>query len=240
MKHLWRTGGLVAVLLGSYLVLPAQAQIDVNTRLRDFLAGTFDGTLTMTGPILAPNGTAPLPAYSFSAEPTLGFRRTSAALVGLEGALTASSNITGSNLFATTNVSLGNAGAIYWTTRAGIRSPADGTVTIANGANTIGSQLKVDALPTTGTCGTSPAVAAGSTPFAGQVDVGTGTPASCVVVFGGTAFPTAPFCTANIVSATASEARAIAVVATTAQVTFTPATAFVASVDVAWHCISAK
>jgi hypothetical protein len=176
------------------------------------------------------DGTAGAPAYSFASEPTLGFYRSSAGIVTLNGSLSYTGNING-----------GAASLINWAGRLRLASPADGQLTLTNNAQTIGVELKVDALPVTGACGAgSPAVVAGSTPLAGSITVGTGGPTSCVVTFNGTAFPSAPFCTANVVTSTAGTTRAIGTLSTTAQVTLTPATAFVDSSVVAWQCISAK
>jgi hypothetical protein len=148
-------------------------------------------------------------------------------------------NTTG-NVVSASNLIAGAGANIYWSGRSIMTSPATGLWQVENQAGTSGARLKVDALPTAGACGASPAVTAGSTPLAGSIFVGTDTPASCIVIFGGTAFPSAPFCTANIVTTTAGSTRAIGALSTATQVTFTPATAFAASSTLAWQCISSK
>lgn len=198
-------------------------------------AGSVIESPTVNGQILAADGTALLPTYSFASEPTLGFWRSAAGNVTMQGALTTTGAINATGTIGTSAAgAFGFAGRGYW------QAPANGVFTFANAALTIGSEFKVDALPTAGACGTSPAVTAGSTPLAGSIMAGTDTPASCVVVFGGTSFPSAPFCTANVVTTTAASTRAIGTLSTTTQLTLTPATAFAASSTVSWHCISSK
>ncbi len=101
---------------------------DLQTLLSKFLIQLYAGNVTFTAQSLAGDGTAPLPAYSFASEPTLGFRRTSAALVGLEGGLTSSATITALNYI------LGATGYVWWNGRALLRSPADGALTLNNQA----------------------------------------------------------------------------------------------------------
>lgn len=130
------------------------------------------------------------------------------------------------------------AGQILWTSRAVLKSPADGAMSINNNGETIGSRLKADALPTVNTgFGTSPAITTGSTPLAGSVNVGTGGVAtSGVIDFGGTAFPSAPFCVA-----TTTTTNAVTRVATSAtQLTLNSTTAWAASDVVFWMCISSR
>ncbi len=199
---------------------------DLQTLLAMFLRDLYAGTVTFTGSSLGGNGTALLPAYSFTSEPTLGFWRSSAGVVTLQGSLT-STGI----LQAGTYLRAGAGGSR-------ITSPTDGTLTIMNAATTIGAAFKVDALPTVGSgFGTSPAVTAGSTPLAGSVNVGTGGVATTgVITFGGTAFPVAPVpivmnqTTGAVVRATAS----------TTQLTITAPAAFTASDVISWICIGSK
>lgn len=115
---------------------------------------------------------------------------------------------------------------------------ANGLLPITKGDKSIGSTIKVDALPTVGSgFGTSPSVTAGSTPFAGSVNVGTGGAATTgVITFGGTAFPSAPFCTYSTTT-TNGVTRGTP---TTTQLTLNSTTAWTASDIVSWHCISAK
>ena len=123
-------------------------------------------------------------------------------------------------------------------TRGGFISPADGTLSFTNYAGTIGSQLKVDALPTIASgFGTTPGITAGSTPLAGSVNVGTGGVAtSGVINFNGTAFPSAPF----VVCMNTTTAAVLRCTATTTQLTITAPAAFVASDVVTWIAISSK
>lgn len=136
------------------------------------------------------------------------------------------------------NLSMSSGGRIFWSTRAQIISPADGSLVVENNAQTIGSQLKADALPTVASgFGTSPSITAGSTALAGSVNVGTGgTATTGVIAFNGTAFPSAPFCTAtpttsNVVQRVASS---------TTQLTLNVTTAWTASDVIFWQCISSK
>lgn len=101
-----------------------------------------------------------------------------------------------------------------------------------------GVTFNVSALPTVSAgCGTSPAVIAGSTPLAGSVNVGTGgTATTCTIAFGGTAFPSAPFCTysnstSNVVTRGTPTASTLVLNTTTA---------WGASDIVTWICISSK
>jgi hypothetical protein len=177
--------------------------------------------------MLAPDGTSALPAYSFASEPTAGFWRESAGVVRLQGAFKSTSWIESPN-----------SGYIAWSTRMLMRSPANGVLNLANYAETVGSQLKVDALPTVSSAfGTSPSVTAGSTPFAGSVNVGTGGVAtSGVINFNGTAFPSTPFCTASA----QTNYSTMRVIPSTTQLTLIAQVAWSASEIVSWHCISAK
>lgn len=138
--------------------------------------------------------------------------------------------------------STSNTGAagVFFGTSAGAQlnlNVADGTAVLQNGAATIGSRFKTDALPTAGTCGTSPAVTAGSTPLDGSINVGTGgTATSCTVTYNGTAFPSAPFCTiTNQLSNSVTRYTS-----TTTVLTLNTTTAWTASDVITWHCISAK
>lgn len=116
--------------------------------------------------------------------------------------------------------------------------PANGTLNVTNNANTIGSQLKVDALPTVASgFGTSPSITAGSTPLAGSVNVGTGGVAvSGIINWNGTAFPSAPFVTC-LNTTTAAILRCVS---STTQLTITAPVAFVASDVIVWQAISSK
>lgn len=174
------------------------------------------------------DGTALLPCYSWASEPTLGFYRSSANVIATGGTLNVG------------NLNLPNAGSIFWGTRAGIQSPTDGSLALVNNAVSIGVRLKFDALPVyaTGFGAVTPAVVAGSTPTAGAINVGTGAiSATGTVTFGGTAFPSVPFCLCGSTVA----AGACSTDGTSATVlTLTTAVAPVASAVIRWWCPSAK
>ena len=122
--------------------------------------------------------------------------------------------------------------------RGKILGPADGVFNLANNAVAIGSQLKVDALPTVSSgFGTTPGITAGSTPLAGSINVGTGGVAtSGVINFNGTAFPSAPF----VVCMNTTTGAVVRATASTTQLTITAPAAFVASDVIAWVAISSK
>lgn len=191
---------------------------------------TFAGDVTSGGEFYASNGTSGAPSYSFTSEPTLGFWRSAAGAVTLQGGLatTASLQLTG----ATTN------GEVRMSGNTILQAPAGGTLALLNFSRTIGSTFKVDALPTIASgFGTSPAVTAGSTPFAGSVDVGTGgVAASGVITFGGTAFPSAPFC----VIGSSTGTYQLRSVTTTTTIQLIANVAFTASDKISWICVSAK
>ncbi len=132
----------------------------------------------------------------------------------------------------------GVSSSVGWNGRAVILSPVDGVITLNNNAAAIGSQLKVDALPTVASgFGTSPAITAGSTPLAGSVNVGTGgTATSGIINFNGTAFTAAPFCIADSTSSNITTRTS----ASTTQLTLTTTVAWGASDVLDWICISSK
>lgn len=131
-------------------------------------------------------------------------------------------------------------GYLAFTGSGDLRNTADGNWTIETASNTIGVRIKADALPSVSLCGGgSPAVTAGSTPLAGSVTVGT-TVSTCTITFGGTAFPSAPFCIANVATATAGTTRVIGTTTTTGTLVIVPASNFVDSSVVAWHCFGSK
>jgi hypothetical protein len=215
-----------AAITGSALITAAKGLGFTGSR-----AVTSGGVITAPQ-LLAPDGTALLPAYSFASEPTLGFWRVSAALVRLQGSLSVTGEVV-SNTLVTTPA----AGFFQFVGRALLASPANGSIVVENNAATIGSQLKADALPTVASgFGTSPAVTAGSTPFAGSVNVGTGAPGTTGTVnFAGTAFPSAPFCQAN----NTITLQVVKAAATTTQLVLTSA-GFTVSDVVTWLCVSSK
>lgn len=186
-----------------------------------------------SGTFTAGDGTALLPAYSFASEPTLGFWRSSAGNITLQGALNATSAISATNFNATSGGSYGFSASGY------LSAPANGVFTLRNAAVTIGAEFKVDALPTIASgFGTSPSVTAGSTPFAGSVNVGTGgAVATGTINFNGTAFPSAPFCVA---STTLQAAAAVRAFANTTSLSLTSAANFPSGEVISYICVSSK
>lgn len=149
-------------------------------------------------------------------------------------------NLTTSGSFTVSgDITAAAANYIGFTGRSFWKSTVNGSFSAVNAADSIGVQLKFDALPTVASgFGASPAVTAGSTAFAGSVNVGTGGAAtSGVVNFNGTAFPSAPFCT---VTPSLTNAVTRPTTVTTTQLTLTTTTAWTASDVVIWQCISAK
>jgi hypothetical protein len=187
-----------------------------------------------TSGVLLPDGTSGAPAAAFASEPTLGVWRSGAGNVTLQGIL----NTTGV-ISSASSVAAAAAASFQLTSRATISAPAVGAVNLQNWAATVGAQFKVDALPTvTAGGGTSPAVTAGSTPLAGSVNVGSGSPgATITITFGGTAFPSAPFA----VCMNVTTGLAVKATASTTTLVITPQTGnFGASDVIVWHCISSK
>lgn len=131
-----------------------------------------------------------------------------------------------------------SASAIFYGTRGSTGATATGVFQFQNNATTAGSILKVDALPTIASgFGTSPFIVAGSTPFAGAVNVGTGgTAVGGVVNFNGTAFPSIPFCVASG-RATNGVTR---LTPSTTQLNFDINVAWNAGDTLSWICVSAK
>jgi hypothetical protein len=145
------------------------------------------------------------------------------------------------HLTAGGNITVGTGSSLLLGNRGIFSAPAVGQINLLNAAGTIGSQLKVDALPTVSACGAgSPAVIAGSTPLSGGVTVGTGGPITCTITFNGTAYPSAPRCSGAVETVTAANARAMGYSATTTVLTIVPATAWADGSVANWHCISAK
>jgi hypothetical protein len=162
-----------------------------------------------------------------------GLSRTSAGAVAVGNGTQGDSSGT---VTATQFTALGP-GAFAFVTRGFLTASADALFTLRNAGVSSGSVLKVDALPTIASgFGTSPAVTAGSTPFAGSVNVGTGAPGTGGVInFNGTAFPSAPF----VVCQDDSSLLVVRCTATTTQMTIA-ATALTASDVVSWIAISSK
>jgi hypothetical protein len=197
---------------------------------------TFTTVQTLSGGALFNDGSTGAPSLAFANETTNGFYRSGAGNIAT-GSTTTQVCLPG--LCASANNALLNAATLLtWNSRARIGSDVDGEVFVENQATTSGARLKVDALPTVASgFGTTPGVTAGSTPFAGSVNVGTGGVAtSGVIAFGGTAFPSVPFC---IVSNGGSSA-VLSAIATTTQLTINSGSAFAASSLVDWICVASK
>lgn len=222
------SNGYLLVTAGGYTSPDSPLTALANLRGRTDANGYLLTTLA-AGPALFGDGTSGAPSISFASEPTLGFRRNSATIVGLQG-----------NLVSSGYLQIANTASIGTVSRGTLSWSADGAILFANNAFTIGNTLKTDALPTVASgFGTSPAVTAGSTPFSGSINVGTGGVATTGVInFNGTAFPTAaPFCLANP-SLTNVPTRATTV--STTQLTLTTSTAWTASDVVGWICVGTK
>lgn len=86
--------------------------------------------------------------------------------------------------------------------------------------------------PALSTCGTSPALATGSTDFAGKITVGTSASNACTLTFG-TAYTTAPFCVVQ--NLTTGAAANVYAVATT---TIIWSSALADSTVLHYHCVA--
>lgn len=230
-----RAGRIAGVLIGLALallvVVPASGQ-DLNTLLTNFLVDLRNGTFGVRSPIssMALSG-----ALTFTPDNTYD--------IGASGAtrprsLFLAQNITaGGAIAASGDINSAATALFYWAGRGVLKSPADGAVAITNNAQTIGSELKADALPTIASgFGASPTIAAGSTPLAGAIVVSTGGPLTGVVNFNGTAFPSAPF----VLCMNASTAAVLRCGSSTTQLTVTAPVAFTAGDVVSWIAISSK
>lgn len=199
-------------------------------------AGAVTAGSAATGSFRAADGTALLPAYSFTSEPTLGFWRSAANTVTLQGAFVAVSGITS---MSSITAGTGGTNEFRWLGTAEMGSPGNGLITMLNATRTAGVQFKVDNLPTVSAGGgTSPAVTAGSTPLSGSVNVGSGVPgATITIAYGGTAFPSAPF----PVCMNQTTGLAVKATSTTTHLTITPAIGnFGASDVISWVVIGSK
>lgn len=239
------SNGYLIISTGAYLAADGPLTNFGNIRLRTDSNGYLITTFGTNGAtILFADGSASSPSMGSSSQAGRGFFFPLANTVGVAtnntelfdfdntGTLAnflipAISRIAFTNAIATR----GDSADIFLT------RGAAGALTISTSA-TIGSRLKIDALPTVASgFGTSPAVTAGSTPFAGSVNVGTGGAATAGTLnFNGTAFPSAPFCIAD----TASSNTATRVSPSTTQIAFNTTVAWTASDVVSWVCVSAK
>lgn len=89
-------------------------------------------------------------------------------------------------------------------------------------------------LPVLSTCGTSPALATGSTDFAGKITVGTSASNACTLTFGST-YTTAPFCVVQ----NATTGAGANVYATTSATTIVWSSALADSTILIYHCVGA-
>lgn len=180
------------------------------------------------------DGTSGAPSIAFASEPTLGFWRSQSGTMTL-----AAGNLTLSGAANGTIVASG--GYFGWNNRGYLKRPADGVMTASNNADTIGSEFKVDALPTVTSCGAgAPAVDSQSTPLWGQVTVGTGGPLTCTITFNGTSYPHNAICTANVATSTAGNVRAMGALGSATTLVLTPTAAWADSSVVNWNCGSGK
>ncbi len=194
---------------------------------------SFNGTtLSVSVPLLFPDGTSGAPAMAFASEPTLGFWRSSAANVTFQGSLTATVSLNYSG-----NINGGLASLIGWAGTARLGATTGNQLVIQNSATTIGSVVNVGALPTIASgFGAGSSITAGSTPFAGSVNVGTGAATTGVINFNGTAFPSAPF----VVCMNTTTAAVVRAVSSGTQLTVTAPVAWTDNDIVCWCCISSK
>lgn len=199
---------------------------DLQTQLSKFLADLYAGTLGVNQPLTAITVLGPGTGVILT--------NGSTSVLNVSGTITTTGAVN-----AGTSVFCGNTSSFGSTSRGIFSWSADGLLCASNAAFTIGSIVKTDALPTVSSgFGTSPSITAGSTPWAGSVNVGTGGAAtSGVINFNGTAFPNAtPFVVATT-SLTNAVTRAVA---TATQLTLSSTTAWTASDIVSWVCISAR
>lgn len=193
----------------------------------------------ISNPLLAPDGSAASPSYSFTNDPNTGLYRVSADVLGVSygGALRAQFG-GNANVWGETLGFGGSAG----TPTAYITSTADGVATLNDLNKSEGIRLQFAAIPSLTLSfgfGTGAAVGTGSTDTAGAVFVGSTTSSQGTVTFAST-WSNAPYCTASIATQTAGSTRAIGAVASTTKLTLVPATAFAASTTAVWTCIGAK
>ncbi len=180
------------------------------------------------------DGTSGAPSMAFLSEPTLGFWRSSAGFVTLQGSLAVTATIQAATVVqAGTFFRLGVVGSSVRLTAVG-----SGLFSMTDNGASVGAAIKVDALPTIASgFGAGAAVTAGSVPFAGSVAVGTTPGATGVIAFGGTAFPNTVF----PICMNQTTGLAVKATASATQLTISTATGNFADNDViSWICISAK
>lgn len=227
------SNGYLLTAMGGYSGADGPLTTLGNVQLRTDSNGYLLTTLSSATPALFPDGTSPAPSIAFASEPTLGFYRSSAALMGLSGALTTSGQISSG-----TNVAIGATGFLRVAGRVQYQAAGDGLAVVTNSAVTIGAEFKVDALPTIASgFGTSPSITAGSTPFAGAIAVGTGGVATTGTInFNGTAFPSTPACVVSTILTNA----VTRVLPSATQLVFNTTTAWVSGDGLYYICVSSK
>jgi hypothetical protein len=233
----------LSLLLGAVGV--AAQQPDLQSMLNTFLVNLYAGkvgittggtsgvALTTAKVAFGSAGVLGWTATNEAAALDSGISRTAPATLavgnGTQGDTTGNLTLNGITQLAGSTTNLG--------ARILLNSPAVGQYDIQNNSVSMGAMINVSALPTIASgFGTGPAVTAGSTPFAGSLNVGTVTPGTGGVVnFNGTAFPSAPFCMCQ----DDTTLLAIRCTTTTTQLTVI-ATALTASDIVTWMCVSSK
>lgn len=236
-------GLLIGVALASSVGLLAQQVTFPPAGMPGFVipASGMNGAGTVTAAQgLFPDGTSAAPSIAFANQPALGFYRAGAGsvvFVGSNGILTlgtGSTNDLSAHIITGLGYLLSTGGAIKSTV-------GDGLFSFAPAAQTLGTTLKVDALPSVSACGAgSPAVTAGSTPLSGSVTIGTTAVATCLITFNGTAYPSAAHCSGSVETTTAANVRAMGYLATTTTLTIVPTAAWADSSVVNWSCYSPK
>lgn len=239
-RHLLVVAALIFYCLGVLIEPHLKAQ-DLTTQLSKFLVDLRAGTLGVNNPVtslkVVAGSTAAAPGLSISGATVTGIYDLGPGNVGFSvGGVGYSAVFAGTTQLKSDQVLGWAASTINTTTDTKIGRNGVGLVFV--GGATLGSTLKADALPTVNSgFGTSPAVTAGSTALAGSINVGTGGVAtSGTLLFNGTAFSAAPFCTVTTNSATGVPN----VSSSTTQLSLGNSVAWSASTVVYWHCIGAR
>jgi hypothetical protein len=231
---------MIAVLIILLLVLlisqSPNAQVVIQG-VTQFGSSNFTGTTTFQGPALFPNGTSSAPSITGSNAAYGMYFPNTGTTIAFTNNNTGSFQINGGGISLPSSATLSFlVGIIGTAADLSINRRQAGALTIDNNS-TIGSMIKVDALPTVASgFGTGPTITNGSTPYSGSINVGTVTPGTGGVInFNGTAFPAAPFCLCN----DDTSLLLVRCTETTTQLTIT-ATALTASDVVTWICPASK
>jgi len=186
---------------------------------------TFSGTSTFTGTIRSADGTAAVPAWSFTLDPTMGFYRAGGSSLGFStgGAIR--------GLWDTSGLMLGT-GAYRFGTAPG----AAVDLSLTRGGTTGALRVLSGTAPTASgtTCGTAPTITGNNTN--GAVTLGSTPSPPCIIVFNGT-WTTAPHCHLNPEVLTTGTTTVRATGITTTQFTITTTAALVATDKVTWWCV---